>query len=379
MEEVVIVRYSEIAVKGRHTRPRLERLLAKHIEEAMRRRGVEGRVERLQGRILIRDPSDSEKAAISAARVFGVKSTSPAKVVDFNGLDDLVEKAAEHFAPRVEGKVFRVTARRTGVHDFTSLDVEKELGARLLELGANRVDLHRPDYIAYVEVRGNRAYLYDRIIEGPGGLPLGSEEPTLVLFSGGFDSTAAAWLVMKRGSPADLVFFDIGVREVYNIMMEAAEALAREWIHGRRLKLYVVDFRDVASTVASNVRPKYRVLVMRRLMLVEAERIAVEKGYEALVTGESIGQVATQTVRNMRLIGSGVTLPVVRPVSGMDKDEVVRIVHRIGLYDIVSRQIEACRMGVDPTPRGDPAIFNDELGKVLGKYRIQVSEYEIGG
>lgn len=379
MDEVVIVRYSEIAVKGRHTRPRLERMLARHIDEALARRGVEGRVDRLQGRILVRDPSDAGEAAEAAAHVFGVKSASPALAISFQGLDDLVEKASEYFASKARGRSFRVTARRTGIHDFTSLDVERELGARLLEQGAGRVDLHHPDYVAYVEVRGSNAYLYDRIIEGPGGLPLGSEEPTLVLFSGGFDSTAAAWLVMKRGSPADLVFFDIGVREVYEIMVEVAEALARKWVYGRRLKLYVVDFRDAAGTVSSIVRPKYRVLVMRRLMLEEAERIALEKGYEALVTGESIGQVATQTVRNMRLIGSGSTLPVIRPVSGMDKDEVMWLVRRIGLYDIVSRQVEACRMGVDPTPRGDPEVFMRELGKVHGKYRIRVSEYELGG
>lgn len=379
MDEAVIVRYAEIAVKGRHTRPRLEKMLATHIIEALERHGVHGHVKREPGRIFILEPSDARRAAEAASRVFGVKSASPARVVVFQSLEELVEKAASYFAPRVRGREFRVTARRTGSHDFTSLDVEKLLGARLLELGAGRVNLHTPEYVAYVEVRGDKAYLYDEVIQGPGGLPLGSEEPSLVLFSGGFDSTAAAWLVMRRGSPADLVYFDVGVEEARTNMYRAASELARLWVYGRRLNLYIVDFRDAARSVSSLVKPKYRVLVMRRLMLEEAERIALENGYEALVTGDSIGQVATQTIRNMRLIGSRLRLPVIRPVSGMDKDEVMELVRRIGLYDIVSRQIEACRIGVDPTPRGDPGVFEEELAKARGSYRVEVRVLRLGG
>ena len=361
---VVVVRYSEVAVKGRYTRVRMEKLLASNLREALDHAGVGGRIERLQGRILVWDPGDPEAAARAAARVFGVKSASPALAFDFKGLEDLVEAAASFFAPRVARKRFRVTARRSGTHDFTSLDVERTLGARLLELGAGPVDLHSPEYVAYVEVRGNRAFLYDEVIEGPGGLPLGSEEPVLVLFSGGFDSTAAAWLMMRRGSPAGLVYYDMGVPEARENAVEIARSLARDWAYGYRPRLFIVDFTRTARIVAERVRPRYRVLVVRRLMLEHAARLAVEKGYEALATGESVGQVATQTVRNLRLIGSGLPLPVLRPLAGSDKDEVVALVRRIGLYEPVSRQVEACAQGVNPTPRGDPETFREELSKV---------------
>ncbi len=378
--DAVLVRYSEIAVKGRYTRPRLEKMLAGNVREALERRNIPGTVERMQGRIVIWDPGDPRAAAEAAAHVFGVKSTSPAKAYKFRGLGDLVEAAASFFAERARGRRFRVTARRAGSHDFTSLDVERLLGARLLEEGAGPVDLVEPEYTAYLEVRGDTVFLYDEVLEGPGGLPLGSEEPSLVLFSGGFDSTAAAWLVMRRGSPAGLAYFDMGVAEARETALEVARLLAREWVYGRPLRVYIVDFRDVAGLVARRVKPKYRVLVVRRLMMEEAERLALARGYEALVTGESIGQVATQTVRNIRLIGSGLRLPVLRPVSGMDKDEVVGLVRRIGLYEPVSRQVEACRQGVDPTPRGDPRVFEEELGKVAGKYTPpRVEEIVLGG
>ena len=376
MRKAVIVRYSEIAVKGRYTRPRLERLLRDHVAEALERHGGGGTPERIEGRIIVWDPRDPEEAARSAARVFGVKSTSPAVAVEFNGLEDLAAKAYHYFRDRVRGR-FRVTARRSGSHDFTSLDVERRLG-ELLSRHAP-VDLHNPEYIAYVEVRGRTAFLYDQVIPGPGGLPLGSEEPTLVLYSGGFDSTAAAWMIMRRGSPAGLAIFDVGVEEALDNAVRTAIRLHWEWVHGAPLQVYIADFHEAVSRVRERVRPKYQVLVLRRLMMIEAERLALREGYEALATGESIGQVATQTVRNIRLIGSGLQLPVIRPVAGMDKDEVMALVSRIGLYDLVSRQVEACRAAVNPNPRPDPEKFYREFWKVADTYRVSWRRIRVGG
>ena len=376
MRRAVIVRYSEIAVKGKYTRPRLERLLRDHVAEALERHGGGGTPERIEGRIIVWDPYDPEKAARAATRVFGVKSASPAVAVEFDGIEDLVAKAYDYFKIRIRGK-FRVTARRSGSHDFTSLDVERKLGELLSKHAP--VDLHNPEYTAYVEVRGRIAFFYDRVLPGPGGLPLGSEEPTLVLYSGGFDSTAAAWMIMRRGSPAGLAIFDVGVEEALENAVRTAIRLHWEWIHGAPLQVYIADFHDAVSRVRERVRPKYQVLILRRLMMLEAEKLALREGYEALATGESIGQVATQTVRNIRLIGSGLQLPVIRPVAGMDKDEVMALVSRIGLYDLVSRQVEACKAAVNPNPRPDPERFYRELGRVAGSYRVSWKRIRVGG
>jgi len=363
---VVLVRYSEVAVKGRYTRVRMERLLSRNLLEALGLRGVWARLERAPGRILLWEPTDVDAAVEASARVFGVKSVSPAVAFQFETLEDLVERATEYFAERARGRRFRVTARRSGTHSFTSLDVERLLGARLVEAGAGPVDLTSPEYVAYVEIRGSTAFLYEKIVEGPGGLPLGSEDPVLVLYSGGFDSTATAWLVMRRGSPAGLAYYHMGVREAYENAVKIAKKLAQEWVYGHNPILYLVDFTRIARIIGEKVRPRYRVLVARRLMLSHASRLAEEEGYEALATGESIGQVATQTVRNLRLIGGGHPLPILRPLAGSDKDEVVALVRRIGLYEEVSKQVEACAQNVNPTPRGDPAVFWQEYEKVRG-------------
>ena len=358
----LLVRYSEVAVKGRHTRSRMEKLLVDAISEALRRREARfSRVETPEGRVIVWDPEPVESAVKAVSRVFGVKSVSPAVSIRFSSLEELVERAAEFFAEKARGRVFRVRARRVGSHPFTSKDVERMLGARLVELGAGPVNLTNPEYTAYVEVRGWTAFLYDTVVPGPGGLPLGSEEPVLVLFSGGFDSTAAAWLVMKRGAPAGLAFYSLGVEEALSTAVEAARLLAREWVYYGKVRMYIVDFTSPMSVAASVVNPSYRLLVIRRLMMEHACSMALRSGYEALATGESIGQVASQTVRNLRLIGSSLCLPVLRPVSGMDKDEVVEIVRRIGLYELAARQVEQCRG--NPTPRASPSVFEEELSR----------------
>jgi len=366
LENVVLVRYSEIAVKGASTRARMESMLAANIQEAIERGGGKGLVEVLEGRLLLRNPEpDALEVARLASRVFGVKSTSPAYEVEFASLEDLVGKAGEFFADRVKGRVFRVRARRVGKHEFTSKDVERALGKHLLDLGAKSVDLDNPEYTAYVEVRGRKAYFYDTIIEGPGGLPLGSEGRVLVLFSGGFDSTASAWLAMKRGAAVELAFYDIaGNLRVIETAIEAAKALDDLWAHGYPVRMAIIDFRRIAVEVGARVRPEYRTLVLRRAMALHATRLASKLGVNAVVTGESIGQVASQTLVNLELIWGGIGFPVIRPVACMDKDEVVSLVRRIGLYDIVSRQVEVCGRDATPTPRGSRRVFEEEYSKV---------------
>jgi thiamine biosynthesis protein ThiI len=359
---VVLVRYSEIAVKGPLTRRRMDALLVEALVEAFRRRHVSfGGVRREPGRIIVTDPGDPEAAARAASRVFGVKSSSPAIAVEFESLEDLVQTGVSLYGDKIRGRIFRVRARRTGTHSFTSKDVERLLGERLLEAGAAGVNLENPESTVYVEIRGSNAYFYDKIVEGPGGLPLGSEEPVLVLYSGGFDSTVAAWLVMRRGAPAGLALYDLGVPEAIERALEAAKIVSREWVHRGALKLFIVDFSRVLEELRATTNPAYRLLVLRRLMMEHACKLALENGYEALVTGECIGQVSSQTIRNIRLIGSGLCLPVIRPVAGMDKDEVSALASRIGVYDIVSHQVEACRGR--PVPRASPREFQEQLEK----------------
>lgn len=362
---VILVRYSEIGLKGLRTRRRMESLLVGALKEALSHYNVKGDIEVSDGRVFIWGPTSVEEAVKASIRVFGVKSASPAYSIDFNNIEDLIGKAEEFFAKRVKGKVFRVRARRVGVHEFTSKDVERLLGSRLLEAGALRVDLENAEYTAYVEVRGGRAYLFDTVAEGPGGLPLGSEGLVLVLFSGGFDSTVATWRLMRRGCGVHLVHYDLGFSEPVRVAVEAAKYIADNWSFGHRVKMYIVNFRGVARIVNGLVSPPYRTLVMRRLMLSHAESLAEKIGAEALATGESIGQTASQTVRSIHLIGSGMKIPVLRPLSGTDKDEIVKEAMRIGTYELNKKQVEVCGIAATPTPRGNMKRFKEEYDKVV--------------
>ncbi len=364
MEDVVIVRYSELAVKGRRTRARMENLLVEGIREILSRRGLQGDPVRIEGRIIVYSPGDPDAVATAVAEVIGVKSASPAKMIRFTSLEDLVEQALSHFAPRVKGRVFRVRARRSGVHSFTSKDVERLLGAKLLEAGGRGVDLENPEYTAYVEVRGGTAFLYDKVLQGPGGLPIGSEDPVLVLFSGGFDSTVAAWRILRRGSPVHLLYYDMGEPRALEIALEAGRRLMGRYAYGYKPRMYIVSLRGVVGIVRASVEPGYQLLVIRRIMMEHAANLARSLGIEALATGESIGQVASQTIRNLYLISRMIDAAILRPLAGSDKDEVMQEAAKIGLYDVVSRQIEVCGRAPTPVPRASREVFAREYEKV---------------
>lgn len=361
---VILLRYGEISVKGPRTRRRMENLLVRALKDAMDHYGVTGRIEVTDGRIFVWEPTSIEKALLASTRVFGIKSASPAYMIEFSDLEDLVMKATEFFSDKVKGRIFRVRARRAGTHNFTSKDVERLLGSKLLEIGGAGVNLEDAEYTAYVEVRGRRAYLFDTIVEGPGGLPLGSEEPVLVLFSGGFDSTVASWKLMRRGCRVHLVHYDLGFPEVVRVAIEVAKYLADNWSFGHSMKMYIVNFRGAVRIVNGLISPPYRTLVIRRLMLKHAEMLAEKLGFEALATGESIGQVASQTIRSINLISRDIKLPVLRPLAGHDKDEIVKEAMRIGTYELNKKQVEVCGLAATPTPRGNPKVFEAEYDKV---------------
>ncbi len=364
MKNVVVVRYSEIAVKGRKTRNEMERLLINNMKDALKTKKCKGKFLRKDGRIIVESPEpDPLKVAKVISKVFGVKSVSPAIMTEFSNFKDLIEKALQYFSADIKGRIFAVRARRVGSHSFTSKDVEKALGKKLLETGGKGVDLERPEFIAYVEIRDYVAYFYKDIIRGPGGLPLGSEDPVLVLFSGGFDSTVSVWLLMKRGSPITLLTFYPNIPEFLERSLQIAGFLNNEWSFGHEIEFCVADISNIVNILKSKVRKDYRVLVLRKIMAEYARQIAEEKKLKVLATGESVGQVASQTINNIRLIWENIGIPVLRPVIGLDKDEIMKISKEIDVYDLVSKQIEPCGMLGSPDPKASSDIFYNEYNK----------------
>ncbi len=391
-----LVRYGEIAVKGKGTRARMVRLLERNIAAALRHRGVEGfRVWSRDARVFVEVPDgDGARASEALSRVFGIVSYSPVVRVRHGGLTDIVSRGVELFSHHVRGRSFRVRARRSGREPFTSKDVEKALGAALLEAGAGRVDLENPEVTVYVEVRGEEAYFYTEVLEGPGGLPLGSEGRVLALVSGGIDSPVAAWMMMRRGAEVDMVFFNLGGEAHELGVLKVAKILADGWSHGYSPRLHMVDFRPVVSVLMEEVDEGVRGVVLRRLMFRAAEIVAGEEGALGLVTGESLGQVSSQTLPNMLAAEKGVGLPIYRPLIGMDKNEIASMARRIGTYEVSARLQEFCAIAAgkprtrvrpeevdEAEKRVDPALVRRLVGERrvvdLSKLSPQILDLEL--
>jgi thiamine biosynthesis protein ThiI len=329
----IIVHYQEIALKG-NNRPWFIARLARNLREATADVGViEVRV--LMGRIEVVLAAEANWEAVRErlARVFGVANFAQAgrAALDVEAiaaaiLTDLGERNV---------RTFRVSARRADKRfPLTSPQIEREVGGRIKEARGWLVDLDEPEFTIHVEALTHEAFYYFGKERGAGGMPVGVSGRVACLLSGGIDSPVAAWRLMRRGCRVLLVHF-----HSYPILSRASQEKARELarllaefqLHSR---LFLVPFGEIQQQVVLAVPPPLRVVVYRRLMMRIAEAIARNHRAQALVTGEVVGQVASQTLENLASIDSVVSMPVLRPLVGMDKDEITAEAQRLGSYPI---------------------------------------------
>ncbi|HEY8416208.1 MAG TPA: tRNA uracil 4-sulfurtransferase ThiI, partial [Thermaerobacter sp.] len=348
-ERVILVRYGEIGLKGRN-RPQFEKALVRQIRRALAGRpGVE--VYRTPGRVWVEPGDDVDGALEALQRVFGVVAASPADRVPLD-LDAITGAAVTVLGEALAGEkgtgegpvTFKVEARRSNkAFPLTSLELNQELGRRLLAANpAVRVDVRRPRITVGVEIRHDAAYVYARSVPGPGGLPVGVTGRACALLSGGIDSPVAVWMAMKRGLTVIPVHFHnppFTSERSKEKVMDLVRILAR-W--GGPLRLWVVYFTEVQRAIQLDCPPQLTITLMRRMMFRLAERIAAREGALALVTGESLGQVASQTLESIHTISRVTTLPVLRPLIGMDKAEIIDRAKAIGTYDVSILPYEDC-------------------------------------
>ncbi|HEU4686835.1 MAG TPA: tRNA uracil 4-sulfurtransferase ThiI [Vicinamibacterales bacterium] len=329
----IVVHYQELALKGKN-RPWFLARLVRNLREAVSDLDVRS-VRALMGRIeVVVGPGTSREAVGERIqRTFGVANFSYAgrtaldlEAVSTAILTDLGDRTCESF---------RVSARRADKRfPMTSPQIEREVGGRIKQARGWRVNLDRPDLTVHVELLTNQAFYFFGKERGPGGLPTGTAGRVVCLLSGGIDSPVAAHRMMKRGCAVTFVHF-----HSYPILSRASQEKARElvqlltkWQH--RSRLYLVAFGEIQQQVVLSVPGPMRVVIYRRLMMRIAERIARARGAQALVTGDVVGQVASQTLENLSVIGSVVTMPVFRPLIGMDKEEITAEATKIGSYPI---------------------------------------------
>ena len=348
---------AEIATKARGTRRRFQARLGRNLRDALTAAGHEGQVEVKWSHVVVE--TTNAAAAPLLARVFGVSSVSAVEARLPPDLDAIVETGTALFADRVRGRKYAVRARTGGRIGFESRDIKVRLGTAL-NPGAT-VDLDDPDVEVNVEVRDKEAFLFSGKTRGAGGLPLGVEGRAVCLISGGFDSAVAAWLMLKRGIALDYVFCNLGGEAYERSVVSVVKVLADGWSFGDAPRFHAVDFEAVVSDLKRSVQPKYWQVVLKRLMYRAAEAVAADTGAEAIVTGESVGQVSSQTLANLRAIDTVAQLPVLRPLVGLDKTEIIRRAEEIGPAVLSQHIREYCAIVPDrPVTHAKPQAVDEE-------------------
>ncbi|WP_135362606.1 tRNA sulfurtransferase [Halosimplex halophilum] len=338
--DVVVVRHGEIGTKSQHVSAKMERRLRENLRAVLDDRGLDAEIEQRRFRLWLHT-DDPEGVTAAAADTFGVVSASPAARVDAT-LESVREGLAEAAREGYDGGTFGVSARRAGeesAHPFSSADIEREGGSAVWDAAESRgvdpeVDLDDPDTEFFVDCRADDALVFLEKRAGPGGLPLGTQDPLVALLSGGIDSPVAAWEAMKRGAPVVPLYVDLGDYGGVDHRARAvstAEALA-PYAPDYDMRLRVAPAGDAVAEIAEAVDAG-RMLVLRRFMLRVAAAVAEEYGAVGVVTGEAVGQKSSQTTANLAVTSAAVDLPVHRPLLTVDKTDITARADEIGTFD----------------------------------------------
>ncbi|MBD5523652.1 MAG: tRNA 4-thiouridine(8) synthase ThiI [Lachnospiraceae bacterium] len=341
-----LIKYAEIGVKGKN-RYLFENALVQQIKYALKKCDGEFAVRKTDGRIYVDAVSefDYDETVAALQKVFGISGICPMIYVEDEGFEKLGETVVEyigHVYPD-RNKSFKVAARRARKnYPLNSMEMNVELGGMILDAYPEmRVDVHKPDIMLNVEVR-DKIYIYSEIIPGPGGMPVGTGGKAMLLLSGGIDSPVAGWMIAKRGVKIDAVYFHAPPYTSERAKQKVVDLAAKVAAYTGPIYLHVINFTDIQLYIYDKCPHDELTIIMRRYMMRIAEHIAKETECLGLITGESIGQVASQTMHSLMATNEVCELPVYRPLIGFDKMEIVDISEKIDTYETSIQPYEDC-------------------------------------
>lgn len=341
--DVILIRYGELALKGKN-RDHFEEALMRSVKSILRS-FHKVKVRRNYGRMYVElNGEDAQEVMERLQRVFGISSFSPTIRVAQD--EEVIKQRALELVQQLQPqpRTFYVETRRADKRfPKGSMEVSRMVGTHILRnIPEIKVDVHNPEIVVNVEIRTEGTFISCEKIPGPGGLPVGVSGKVLLLLSGGIDSPVAGWMMMKRGVTLEAIHFH-SYPFTSERSLEKVRDLARKLTRwGGTVRLHVVPFTEIQTAIRDKCPEDYLITIMRRFMMRISQQIAAKTGALALATGESLGQVASQTLESMNTINSVISIPILRPLIGMDKTEITEISRRIDTYELSILPYEDC-------------------------------------
>lgn len=358
----IIKLFPEITLKSSSVRKRLTRQLTRNVHTLLTRIDPEAKVHEEWDYLYAQLTEGYFNAEVvqQLQRIPGIANFSAVHTYTLASLEDVLEKTLRHWGKQIADKSFCVRVKRNGQHTFSSTEVERFVGAGLLQHSPTaKVKLKQPDITVPLEIRGDKLFIISKQHPGLGGFPVATQHPVLSLISGGFDSTVASYLAIKRGLKTHFCFFNLGGREHELGVQETAYYIWHRYSASHRVKFISVPFEAVVAEILATIDRSYRGVVLKRMMLRAASQIADATGIKALVTGEAIAQVSSQTLPNLHIIDRVTDKLIIRPLITMDKGDIIALSRQIGTEEFAAHMPEYCGV-ISSRPSADAKLSRVE-------------------
>ena len=378
MKEIILCKYGEIALKGLN-KSTFESMMMKSIRRRLKKFG-EIKITKAQSTVYVEPMSediDTDEVVDRLSKIFGIIKLCRCCVLE-KSLDSIINDSIEYIRPDLEcARTFKVEAKRSDKKfPHKSPEICIELGGKILqEFPHLTVDVHKPDVVVMVEVREQNAFVHAGNLDGAGGIPVGSSGKAMLLLSGGIDSPVAGYMMAKRGAVIDAVHFEAPPYTSDRARMKVEQLAKKITDYCGDVAFYCVPFTKIQETLRDKCPEEYFTILMRRLMMEIAQRLAEKNGAQALVTGESLGQVASQTMYAMVCTDAACRLPVFRPCIGLDKTEIIDVARKIDTFETSILPYEDCCTVFTPRhPKTRPTLEAVEKAQALYDWEDMIAE-----